>query len=155
NTRENVESAALHFANILFTVPQVSVRISMLPEDHKKMLAFYLKFWTENRDLLLDGEFTPLSPEAHYPALISQTNKEYIVALYNRLFLDLPAGKQKIIIVNATPQESVALNIPAGGKYYAKTYDCMGNVVHEGVFTPNGPVEFKIPRSGIWIAKAV
>ncbi|HOV69485.1 MAG TPA: alpha-galactosidase, partial [Clostridia bacterium] len=53
NLDESVEVAALQFLNVFFSVPQVSVRISMLPEEHRKMLEFYLKLWIENRDLIL------------------------------------------------------------------------------------------------------
>jgi alpha-galactosidase len=68
---EPVEIAALQFANVFFSVPQVSLRISKMPEDQKKMLAFYLKMRTEIKELILDGQFTPMNPEANYPPLMT------------------------------------------------------------------------------------
>ncbi|HOV70308.1 MAG TPA: hypothetical protein PLZ84_08305, partial [Clostridia bacterium] len=100
-----------------------------------------------------DGEFTPVSPEANYPALYCQNGSEYIAALYNPLFLTVPEGKKKLTVINATAETSLALNIK--GKYQTVIYDCMGNIVHQGVFTGSGPVELKIPRSGVWTAAAV
>ena len=38
NMEDSVENAALQFTSILYTVPQVSVRVDKLPEDHYKML---------------------------------------------------------------------------------------------------------------------
>ena len=37
-----VESAALQFVSVLYSVPQISVKLQNLPSKHKKMLAFYL-----------------------------------------------------------------------------------------------------------------
>ncbi len=42
-----VENAALQFVSSIFAVPQISMRIEALPEDHVKMLSYYLDFWKE------------------------------------------------------------------------------------------------------------
>ena len=42
---EPVESAAQQFVNILYAVPQVSMRIARLNEEHKKMCSFFCLFW--------------------------------------------------------------------------------------------------------------
>ena len=56
NPNDAVESAAIQIISTLFCVPQVSVMIDKIPESHRKMLDFYLHFWRENRDTLLDGK---------------------------------------------------------------------------------------------------
>lgn len=38
NPEDRVESAALQFASILYSVPQISMRLECLPADHYKML---------------------------------------------------------------------------------------------------------------------
>ena len=49
---DTVESAALQLVSIMYSVPQISVRIAKLSDEHKKMLDFYLHFWRENRETL-------------------------------------------------------------------------------------------------------
>ena len=56
NYDEPVEEAAYQLTNILFSVPQISVLHDRMPESHAKMVKTYLDFWSENRDILLDGE---------------------------------------------------------------------------------------------------
>ncbi|MGE9270226.1 MAG: glycoside hydrolase family 36 protein, partial [Verrucomicrobiales bacterium] len=42
---EPVESAALQLLNVLFSVPQISVRLADISEDHRAMLKFWLGYW--------------------------------------------------------------------------------------------------------------
>ena len=53
---EAVESAALQLLNVLFSVPQVSVRFGRVPTSHREMVAFYIGYWRTHRDVLLDGD---------------------------------------------------------------------------------------------------
>lgn len=62
NYAEPVETAALQLLNVLFSVPQVSVRLEAVPAEHRAMLRFYLGFWREYRDVLLDGHAGGGSP---------------------------------------------------------------------------------------------
>ena len=39
-----VEHAALQILNILFSVPQISVRLHEIPQQHKDMIAFWMKY---------------------------------------------------------------------------------------------------------------
>jgi alpha-galactosidase len=56
NKDDEVESAALQLVSIIYGVPQISVRIAELSEEHKQMLSYYLSFWREHRDVLMDGK---------------------------------------------------------------------------------------------------
>lgn len=67
NYAEPVETAALQLLNVLFSVPQVSVRLEAVPAEHRAMLRFYLGFWREYRDVLLDGTLRADHPELDYP----------------------------------------------------------------------------------------
>lgn len=63
---EPVESAVLQMVNVLFAVPQISVRLERLSGTHRDMLRYWLAFWKEHRDVLLDGKLAP-----HHPELLS------------------------------------------------------------------------------------
>jgi len=66
---EPVEVAALQYLNVIMSVPQISVRLAEIPASHLEMVRFYTDYWIENRELLIDGEFTALRPLANYPVL--------------------------------------------------------------------------------------
>ena len=80
SNHEPVASAALQLLNILFSVPQISVRIDTIPADHRQMLAFWLGFWREHREVLLDGDFQPLHPEQFYPFVLARGAARWIGA---------------------------------------------------------------------------
>jgi alpha-galactosidase len=42
---EDVEVAALQLLNVMFSVPQISIRMSNYPPSHNAMLKFWLAFW--------------------------------------------------------------------------------------------------------------
>ena len=42
--KDSTENAALQFANIIFSVPQISMIIKNLPQEHIEMLKFYINF---------------------------------------------------------------------------------------------------------------
>ena len=46
---EPVERAALQLLNVMFSVPQVSVRLGEIPRPHLDMVTFYTGYWSENR----------------------------------------------------------------------------------------------------------
>ena len=43
------------------------------------MVEFYLKFWRENRDVLLDGELKPFAPELAYPLVKAETQDKLLI----------------------------------------------------------------------------
>lgn len=92
---EPVESAALQFINILFSVPQVSVWLDRVPERHQEMIRFWLKFWKQHRDILLDGVLRPQHPELLYP-VVSASNKagSSITVSYHDELITAPAPRQ-------------------------------------------------------------
>lgn len=79
---EPVESAALQLLGLLFSVPQVSVTLEKLPEDHLRMLRYWLSFWQNNRDILLDGELEPMNPELLYPVVRAYKDSRALIATY-------------------------------------------------------------------------
>ena len=69
---ESVENAALQLLNVLFSVPQISVKLADIPKEHFEMVRFYTDYWLKNRDLLLEGEFVPYSPQSNYPMITGE-----------------------------------------------------------------------------------
>jgi alpha-galactosidase len=149
---EPVELAALQLLNILFSVPQVSVRLREIPADHLEMIKFYTGYWNANRNVLLDGKLAPLSPSANYPVVIASSAAKQIVGLYSDSFVRLGSKAPKQIdVVNAKSSDKVVLTADAElGKYKYVIRDCRGRTVKQGqVALRKGAVDFTVPASGL------
>jgi alpha-galactosidase len=153
---EPVQAAALQLLNILFSVPQVSVRLRELPPEHLAMLKFYLKYWNDNRDVLLSGKLAPLYPAANYPVVIASGQQgnasKQIVGLYSDSFVALTGPPaRRIDVVNAKASEQVVLTPETPhGRYRYVIRDCQGRQVRQGQSELRaGANSFRVPPSGL------
>jgi len=143
------ESAALQFIATLYCVPQISVKIASLPESHRKMLAFYLSFWIENRDILLNGKLKASNPEAAYSKISAEKEGTAIITLYAPSLQKLDSFK-KATIINACSESPVILKNVKGK--VCKVLDCMGTVLSSQ--TVDCDIwETNIPLSGMAIVE--
>ena len=135
---ESVEVAALQFLNILFAVPQISVRLEVVPESHRAMLRFYLGFWREYRDVLLDGTLRAEHPELNYPVVSARSGSRSVVAVYGAgslVELD-PAPGEEVNLVDATGCGRIILSLARAPREAA-------------AFTATGvPTEIPTPGAG-------
>ena len=148
NLDDTVESAASQIVSVLYGVPQISVRIDRLNDAHKKMLKFYLGFWREYRDILLDGEFKAYNPEVNYSQASASNETTEIITAYSNPIIEVT--KKKCIAVNATGANSLILR---GGEN--KTYtvlNCMGETTAQGTFS-HSLEEISVPNSGMIIVE--
>jgi len=149
---EPVELAALQFLNVLFAVPQVSVRLADIPADHRAMLAFYTDYWVRNRDILLDGRFTAEAPLHNYPIVRSHLDGEEIIVRYTDHVIDVSDEfRARIDIVNASRRSAVVLRVPHDlGPFQATIRDVQGRVVDtRGLDLTAGLHQLTVPVSGM------
>ena len=132
NYDDKVEAAALQIASCMFTVPQISVKIAKLNEEHKKMLGFYLKLWRENRELLLDGKIVASYPESNYSIVAAVKDENAFYTCYTENVIDNEYSG-KITVVNATRYDSIIFKNLEGREY--EVVDCMGNTLEAGKLT--------------------
>lgn len=78
---EPVEVAARQLLNVLFGVPQISVRLDKVSEEHRRMLAFWTAFFAEHRALLA-APMEVESPELLYPLVRTRLGDEEAIAVY-------------------------------------------------------------------------
>jgi alpha-galactosidase len=149
---EPVEVAALQLLNVLFSVPQVSVRLQQIPPEQLAMLDFYTGYWRRNRELLLDGEFEALSPLGNYPVLRARRGGRQIVGLYADSVVRLDGRTLETIdVVNAKSSRAVVLDADGDlGSYRVTVRDCQGRVVRsDRVRLSQGLTRFDVPVSGL------
>jgi len=146
---EKVELAALQILNGFFGVPQMSMLLDDLPEDHFDMVKFYTHYWNENKRILLDGQFVAHGPLVNYPCLVSSLGSHCIIGLYED-FVIRATLHNSLDIINAKMTETVALkNDDKVNCSYIK-YNCIGQLVEEGSITlTKGIVEILVPKSGL------
>jgi alpha-galactosidase len=146
---DTVESAALQFVATLYGVPQVSVKIARLSEEHRKMLEFYLSFWRENRDILIDGRLTAQNPESAYSIVCAEKDGRAIYTCYTDTLVDC-SGLAGAVAVNSS--RSKTLLIKGADKKTYKVLNCMGDTVSEGMV--DGAIcEIEAPLAGMIIVE--
>ena len=146
---DKVETAAMQITNSIFCVPQISVRIQSLKEDHKKMLAFYLDFWRKNKEILTEGEIYANNPEVGYSLVWSVKNGDAVFAAYSNAIVDIK-DMNTAKIINSTNFDSLAVE-NAQGKTF-EVVNCMGEVLETGKIESN-LAKINVPLSGIIFVK--
>ncbi|MEX0300521.1 MAG: glycoside hydrolase family 36 protein [Kordiimonas sp.] len=149
---ESVEIAALQFVNILFSVPQVSVKLGAVPEDHFKMIQYYTKYWAENRDVLLDGDFSTYGIWEKYPLVSAIKNSKRIVALYNDQVIRIgDTDLKELDLINGKKSQKIVADVVRDlGGYDLVVKDCFGQEVsRRSVQLNSGLHSFDVPVSGI------
>lgn len=148
---ERVEVAALQLTNILFSVPQLSVRLADMAEDHKKMIAFYTKYWKKNQSILMEGDFVPYNPLANYPILSASDEAKIIFGVYEDMVVELDDSFDKIDLINGKLTEQIAFEfLEDYGKCKVKIYDCMGNLDWEDkIKFGEGLHSLEVPANGM------
>jgi alpha-galactosidase len=149
---EPVASAALQMLNVLFSVPQVSVRLADVSPEHRQMLGFWLKYWKENRPTLLDGELQPVSPASNYPLVLARTSDKLIAALYQDMVVAPgPQMPKQIDIVNAKPGGAVVVRFEKDfGFATVRIFDCLGKQISAlSQLLGSGVQTWEVPPSGL------
>lgn len=152
NSKDTVESAALQFVNTLFSVPQLSMKIEELSQEHFKVSSFWLNFWKKHRGVLLEGSLTPYYPELNYPIIASSTEKEYLAAVYSEVVVHLGKKANKdIILVNGTLKSKIYIELESDlGERQIQILNCCGEVVKiEKIHLNKGVMSIEIPASGV------
>ena len=150
HTEDTVESAAHQVICTLFSVPQISVLLDKIPESHRKMLKFWLEYWNDNRETLLDGAFSAENPESLYSLVKSERDGHIIAVSHTKPILTVD-GFRKLDFVNATAETALVVRANADfGKRAYTVLNCMGEVVEQGeVELSCGLHEFFVPRQGM------
>ena len=128
NVDDSVEAAAQQIASVIYGVPQVSVKLCEMSEQHIQMVRHYLGFWRANRDVLLGGKLTAKEPWSNYSLACATLGDKEIISAYTDRMIECKVAHS--IIVNCTCHDSLVLKGCKGRSY--NVVDCMGNKIAEG-----------------------
>ncbi|MBR6709121.1 MAG: alpha-galactosidase [Clostridia bacterium] len=145
-----VEAAAAQVISTLYMVPQISVLLDKIPESHRRMLAFYLAFWRENREVLLDGELTAEDPAQLYSLVKAELNGHAVVTAYTKPVLTAEQI-DRLDFVNATGGDTLYLDLAADcGEKPFRIFDCQGNLTDNGTICLTAGIHrISVPRCGM------
>ncbi|RXZ81349.1 alpha-galactosidase [Paenibacillaceae bacterium] len=148
---DTAASAALQLINILFAVPQISVQLDKLPREHADMLAFWLNFWRQYRDVLLHGKLEPLHPEMLYPVVKALSSELIFIVQYQQHVLALEDAAASYVLVNGTLSERMVVETKSDlGLRRVRVLDCCGQEVAElSVELAEGVRVIEVPPSGV------
>lgn len=149
---EPVEVVALQLINVLFSVPQISVLLDKLPAAHLEVVRYWLAFWRQQRDVLLDGTLMPLHPEVLYPMVSAATKQKHLIVSYQNNVIAIPATlPEELIIINGTLEQRLVLEVAEeSGSRQLHIRDCRGQSVQQGELTLSpGLHALTVPPAGI------
>ena len=144
------EAVALQLLSVAFAVPQISVRLEGLRPSHRELLAFWLGFLREQRELLLETPLEVEAPQNLYSLVRAEKDERAVIALYEGGRLaDLHAQSRRIQLLNATAEERVVLCSPTPRRFLAETFDCRGRAVDRRELLVEACTLLAVPACGL------
>ena len=142
------EAAALQILSVIFAVPQISVKLEDVTDEHRALLTFWLDFMRAHRGLLLDAPLEVDAPHNLYPLVKAEKDDQAVIALYDGgRIVDLPQARD-IWLLNATPDKRVALASGKNRRFHVETIDCLGRAVDARDVTADALTLISVPVSG-------
>ena len=152
NPGETPRQAAQQILSVLFSVIQYSMRLDRLPADHKRMMRHWIAWTQAHRGALLEGSFSPRSPELGCPLLEGADGRERVIAVYDPGFLaSVPADGRDVWIVNATDAPDLPLDL-AAAPAAAEAFDVFGDPVPPPALRA-GLQRAAVPPSGLLLLR--
>ncbi len=146
--RESALNCQRQLLNIMFSVPQISVRLTEIPEEQLDIIGRFVSYWTENRDILLHGRFRAYHPESNYTVIFAESDEKKITVLHAEP-LFTPCGKCEDVF-NDTPYDYI---VPSTDECFDYTvYDLYGKEIFTG--NSNTKRRIDLPRGGMMRIKA-
>ncbi len=148
---EPVEVAALQLVNIMFGVPQLSVKLQDCREDELNMIRFYTQYWNEHVNILMEGNFKPSRPLANYPIQKVVAANFTIIGVHDDYVVSLDEATENIHFLNAQLATEIVIKSSEDfGSFKAVVYDCQGKVVMEKFITLfKGATLIEVPPCGM------
>lgn len=144
----SVETAALQLCCVLYGVPQISMRMDKLSPEHRDMIKFYLDFWTEYRDILLNGRLYANNPESNYSLVWAEKDGISVYTAYTDPVICFTS--EKTIAVNSTMSDTLILTNAKNKRY--TIFDCMGHELEKGIADAD-LIKVNVPTAGMVIVR--
>ena len=119
---------------ILFSVPQLSMRLEELPREHKEMLAYYCGLWKQYKKAFLEGSFEPMNPQCRYNVIMGRAGEQLACTYHSRELVSVHQPAREMVFVNGTGREGLLLRLGSGKTVYKMTVrECTGGLLSSGL----------------------
>ncbi len=146
------EVAALQLNAILFSVPQISVRLKDSSPEVREMIGFYLNYYRSNIGILLDAKIVARGPLENYSQLEVSSGNKRIVGSYSMSPIHTNDQHDQLDVINGTLNDSVILELGSSTSFVSiRTFDARGRVAlfEETKSFSKGFHTFEVPAGGI------
>ena len=126
NVCDTPENVAQQLWGTMFSVPQISVRMEELNEDHAKVLRNYLDFWNAHRQALAFARVRMTLCENGYGTAWAENGQEKIVMLADASVYEWNAAHKDTYLINLTDRKSIIIKNDREQAFCVSVYDCMG-----------------------------
>ena len=150
--RDESPELARKFQSIMFGNPYLSFFNATMSQENKQTIRFWLRYWENNYDVLMKGNFRPMKVSRNYPAIKAEDRSKTIYALYEDYTLSLPLVVEKEIdVINAKENQTVRfISIQAGIVYKYSIYNHLGKRIEDGILKTKkkNSIAFLVPEGG-------
>lgn len=153
----SAQAAAAQLTAVLFSVPQISVRLDLISDLHRRVLSFWLGVADRWRSVLQHGVLaTAGAAERFTQASASDTTTRFVVAFADGL-VRIPADDHtaaghphELVLVNARSVGGLAVTGLARGTASLVVHDCTGAIVSDSAIEiGEGPWWAPVPPQGL------
>lgn len=144
---DSAEAVAAQLYSSIFGVPQISVRLNEISNEHKKILSYFLKFRNEHKTTLMDGEFSVKNPEANFSYTETVLHEERIELSIASPILKLKDNIANDYLVNLSADVEIPIIGDKKGRKYTVT-DMYGKKISKGTLKAHDQC-IEVPYGGI------
>ncbi|MBO5415432.1 MAG: alpha-galactosidase [Clostridia bacterium] len=148
-----VEAAARQLISTLFGVPQVSVILKGLSEEHLDAIKFWLDFYTENIDVLHSENISVKNPELNFSQVRAEKDGRVIGVNYANVPFEVKRfakNGERCIFINSADDAYICLNCAEDiGSCRLRICDCLGRTVSDkSLELSAGAIMLNVPVCG-------
>lgn len=141
----SAEDCGIQFVSVLHSVLQLSVRLTELTQEQKRVVRHWISFSRNHRDTLLRGSFRPHAPYHAYPFVEMESAEERIVSVFQRGQVVPLASDRRTFVLNGTDSAELCVDVSVGG--VLEIFDTFG-MLCERRDVEAGIVRLPVPRAG-------
>ena len=116
----------------------------------KKMLAFWMVFMKEHKQLLQESQIKPQEPENLYPQVMVENETTQILVQYSRgRTVDLRRMQKCLYYVHGVKEEEVCVRLDTEARIVYRIRNCMGVVLEKGTWEDIPVADILVPTGGM------
>lgn len=144
---ETVENCALQLLNVMFSTPQISVRLTAAGEEQRRLIGAFLAYHRANREILTRGELRASHPESGYSAVSAECAEKNrrITVLYSDSAARFDGKNEDVW--NAAGGKTAVIQNEDRVRLSVRVYDCFGTPLQD-FRSDDAAIAVSVPAGG-------